>query len=123
MMAFDWEFFVRIAFGFVNHNGRLVHRGGDPAGLATNDILSERRINDVKAITAYAMEILNTDIKNRETQPRDEVLVTIDSYILQVIKALTIGEIENITESYKNSIFNEYFKYDSNVLTRKKGKT
>jgi hypothetical protein len=121
-MTFDWEFFVRIAFGFKSHNGRLICRGGDPAGLATNDILSERSLNDVKAVTAYAMEIFNGDIRNRETAVPDGILVTMESYVIQALRATGIREMEDIVESYKTAVFNEYFRYDGMVLGRKKGK-
>ena len=118
-MTIDWEFFVRIAFGFKSLNGRLIHRGGDPAGLAINDILSERRLNDVKSVTAYAEEIFNGDINNRGIPIPGELMVAMDNYVMQVLRAVSIREIEGIVESYMTEVFNSYFKYDGNVLTRK----
>ncbi|OGU40353.1 MAG: hypothetical protein A2X61_11095 [Ignavibacteria bacterium GWB2_35_12] len=118
-MTLDWEFFIRIAFGFKHNKGRAIQRGGDPACLASNDLFNDRHFHDMVIATGYAFEILNQDVKNRTVAVSEETLVMLDSYIVQILDAHTIKDIEDILNSYKASVLNKFFKYDGNVLTRK----
>ena len=119
LMNLDWEFFTRAAFGFKYNNGRNVQRSGDPAGLANNDLFNDKHFHDMVITTGYAMEILNQDIKNRSVAVASETIVMLDSFIVEILNVSTIHDIETILNSYKTSIFEKYFKYDGNVLTRK----
>jgi len=118
-LKLNWEFFIRIAFGFKLNNGRAVQQGGDPACLSNNDNFNERHFHDIVITTGYAMQILNQDVKNRTVVVSQDTINMLDSHIVQILNANTIKEIENIIESYKTSIFERFFKYDGSVLTRK----
>ena len=118
-MKLDWEFFIRIAFGLKNNNGSVIHRGGDPANMANNIYFNERHVKDVLITTGYAMEILNQDVKNRIGVISDKTEITLNNYIERLLTAKTIGDIEDILDSYKKDVFERFFKYDGNVLSRK----
>ena len=118
-MNLDWEFFIRNAFGFKQENGRPIQRGGDPAGLANNELFNDRHVHDMVITTGYAFEILNQDVKNRTVVVSQDTINVLDSHIVQILSANTIKDIEDTLNSYKALVFEKFFKYDGNVLTRK----
>ncbi|MBI5324313.1 MAG: hypothetical protein HZB41_03375 [Ignavibacteriae bacterium] len=118
-MTLDWEFLIRIAFGFKENKGREIRMGGDPAGMANNEYFNDRHFNDIVITTGYAMQILNQDVKNRKVAVPNDTITMLDSFIVQILNSITIGDIENIIDSYKTLVFERFFKYDGTVLSRK----
>jgi hypothetical protein len=118
-MKLDWEFFIRAAFGLKNNNGRLIHRGGDPANMANNNYFNDKHLKDVIITTGYAMEILNQDVKNRIAAISDKTKITLNNYIEKLLTARSIADIEDIIDSYKKDVFDRFFKYDGIILSRK----
>lgn len=118
-LKLDLEFFIRIAFGLKNNNGKIIQRGTDPANLANNIFFNEKHVQDVIIITGYAMEILNQDIKNRTVVISHDINFILENYINRILKVVTIKDIEDIINNYKTEVFQRFFKYDGNILSRK----
>ncbi|TAL69605.1 MAG: hypothetical protein EPN82_06090 [Bacteroidetes bacterium] len=118
-MTLDWEFLIRIAFGFKENKGRKIRQSGDPAGMANNEYFNDRHFHDMVITTGYAMQILNQDVKNRKVAVSNDTITLLDSFIVQILNAVTIRDIESIIDSYKTLVFERFFKYDGNVLTRR----
>lgn len=118
-MTLDWEFLIRIAFGFKENNGREIRTGGDPAGMANNVYFNDRHFHDIAITTGYAIQILNQDVKNRKVAVSNDTLTLLDSFIVQILNAITIKDIEIIIDSYKTLVFERFFKYDGSTLSRR----
>ncbi|TAL67832.1 MAG: hypothetical protein EPN82_12980 [Bacteroidetes bacterium] len=74
-MKLNWEFFIRIAFGFKENKGREISMGGDPAGMANNEYFNNRHFYDIAVTTGYAMQILNQDVKTGKLQCQTTLLL------------------------------------------------
>ncbi len=62
-MPLNYEYFIRMAFGFVA-TGEMLDRWEDPAGLANTDCFTSDNIAGVKAATGYALEIMSNSVIN-----------------------------------------------------------
>lgn len=111
--AYDYELFVRTAFGLVA--GKLINRIEDPAEFADTDTFSDDNLSTVKAATGYAMGIVSKNIRNKDMETHEAM----DVYLDRVMAAVNVNDIAGTIHDFNQNVVEKYFDRVEGVLRPK----
>ena len=116
-MPLNYEYFIRMAFGFVA-TGEMLDRWEDPAGLANTDCFTSDNIAGVKAATGYALEIMSNSVINHlNTKLADAEMKRLENFTKQVIDAQDLLTIDRLITDYRNTVVDQYFNINQGKIS------
>ena len=108
--AMLYEKFIKLAFKL--GTGKSISRWGDPARLANTDTFSSGNLYEVKAGTAYSMQIFIAKL-DRNLIKDDEARNQIELHLRLVIDAETVHAISEAIKRFWRNVIDHYYDIEN----------